>query len=182
MATCNITSGYTLGCRANTGGLTSVFILSGSITAVAETAGAITEITGIGEFFEFELPRNVGQLLETPNASLENGSLFFEQQVDIQMQKLQTSVRNQVFELAKNPDLKIIVKTNNGTDDGVGQYFLVGRYRGMSVSGGTGGSGTAFGDLNGYSLSFTGQEPAPVFEIDTTGGDLSTALVGITLG
>jgi hypothetical protein len=30
---------------------------------------------------------------------------------------------------------------------------------GMQLLSGTGATGTAFGDLNGYSLTFTGQEP-----------------------
>ena len=31
MSTCDITSGFTLGCRDNTGGLKNIYILSGSI-------------------------------------------------------------------------------------------------------------------------------------------------------
>jgi len=179
---CNVTQGFTLGCRSNTGGITSIYILSGSISSIDETSGAIDAISGSGTFFEFQLPRNVGQFSETPNASLEAGTVFYEQTVDIAIHKLQTSIRNQVNTITKNPDLKIIVKTNNGTEDGVGQYLYVGRYRGMSVSGGTGGTGTNFGDQNGYALTFTGQEPQPFFEINTTGGDLATALSGITVG
>tara|TARA_R110000868_G_scaffold4961_1_gene30845 strand:+ start:1252 stop:1803 length:552 start_codon:yes stop_codon:yes gene_type:complete len=182
MALCNITSGATLGCRDNVGGIESVFILSGSITTITAASNEITDISGTGTFFEFELPRNVGDFTETPNPSLENGTLYFEQVVNIVIQKLQTSVRNQVNLLALNPNLKMIVKTNNGTDDGVGQYFLVGRYRGMSVSAGTGATGTAFGDANQYALAFTGQEPQPFFEVSTGGtGVLTDALTGITV-
>lgn len=177
---CDLTSGFTLGCRDNAGGITSIFILSGSISSIAETSGEITAITGSGTFYEFQLPRNVGDFTETPNASLENGTVFYEQVVNIAIHKLQTSIRNQVNLLSQNPNLKIIVKTNNGTQDGVGQYLYVGRYRGMAVSGGSGATGTAFGDQNGYALTFTGQEPQPFFEIQTTGGVLSTALSGIT--
>jgi hypothetical protein len=43
---------------------------------------------------------------------------------------------------------------------------------------GTGATGTAFGDLNGYSLTFTGQEPEPASEIS---GSLSGALSGIVI-
>ena len=31
MSTCDITTGFTLGCRDNTGGLKNIYILSGSI-------------------------------------------------------------------------------------------------------------------------------------------------------
>lgn len=50
----------------------------------------------------------------------------------------------------------------------------------MTLSGGTGQTGTAFGDLNGYSLTFTGQEPLPASEI--SGSSLAGALSGITVG
>lgn len=178
---CDIQSGYTLSCRDSAGGIQSLYILSGSITSIDETAGEITTISGSGTLFEFQLPRNVGSVSEAINASLEAGTVFYESTTELVMQKLQTSVRNIVETLSQNPDLKVIAKTNNGSSDGVGQYFLLGRYRGLSVSGGTGATGTAFGDLSGYSLTFTGQEPSPMQEIATTGGDLATALSGITL-
>ena len=78
----------------------------------------------------------------------------------------------------KNPDLKIIVETNNGSQDGVGRYWLLGEENGVQLLSGTGATGTAFGDLNGYSLTFTGQEPEPASEIS---GSLGDALSGITL-
>ncbi|MGY8867222.1 MAG: hypothetical protein ACKVJK_16620, partial [Methylophagaceae bacterium] len=93
--------------------------------------------------------------------------------------KLQSSTRNQIKVLAQNPNLKVIVETNNGTVDGVGRYWFLGEDRGMQLLSGTGASGTAFGDLNGYTLAFTGQEPNPASEIS---GSLAGVLDGITLG
>ena len=180
---CDITSGFTLGCRDNAGGIESIYILSGSVATVAEVSeGLISSITGSGVFYEFELPRNVGDWSETPTVSLENGTVFYEEAINVAFHKMQSSIRNQVKVLAQNPDLKIIVKTNNGAVDGVGQYFYVGRYRGCSLSGGAGTTGTAFGDANQWALTFGGQEPFPADEIQTTGGDLATALSGITVG
>jgi len=57
---------------------------------------------------------------------------------------LQTSIRNQVKVLAQNPDLKIVVETNNSSEDNIGKFFYVGRYRGATLSGGSGTTGTAF--------------------------------------
>ena len=178
---CDILSGVTLSCRDNAGGIEALYILSGSITSIAETSGEITGITGSGAFFEFQLPRQVGSISEAVNASVETGTSFYEQTAELVIHKLQTSVRNQVSLLVQNPFLRVIAKTNNGTQDGVGQYFLLGRYRGLAVSAGTGTSGVAFGDQNGYSLTLTGQEPFPMWEVATTGGDLATALSGITV-
>lgn len=177
---CDISSGFQLGCRDNSGGIKSVYILSGSITSVTESSGEITDISGDGIFYQFDLTKNTGDFSETPNPSLENGTVFYTQTVNAAFHKLQTSVRNQVKVLAQNPDLKIVVETNNGQEDYVGKFFLVGRYRGATLSGGTGTTGTAFGDANQYALTFEGLEPFPAQEIQTTGA-LTDALTGITV-
>ena len=177
---CDITSGFTLGCRDNTGGIKNLYILSGSITSVTDASeGLISGITGSGEFFQYELFRQTSDFSEAISATPENGTVFYEQSVNAVFFKLQSSTRNQVRVLAKNPDLKIIVETNNGSEDGVGKYWLLGEENGVQLLSGTGATGTAFGDLNGYSLTFTGQEPEPASEIS---GSLAGALSGITLG
>ena len=177
---CDITSGFTLGCRDNTGGIKNLYILSGSITSVTDASeGLISGITGSGEFFQYELFRQTSDFSEAISATPENGTVFYEQSVNAVFFKLQSSTRNQVRVLAKNPDLKIIVETNNGSEDGVGKYWLLGEQNGVQLLSGTGTTGTAFGDLNGYSLTFTGQEPEPASEIS---GSLADALSGITLG
>ena len=180
MSTCDITSGFTLGCRDNTGGIKNLYILSGSITSVTDVSeGLIGGITGSGEFFKYELFRQTSDFSEAISATPENGTVFYEQSVNAVFFKLQSSTRNQVRVLAKNPDLKIIVETNNGSEDGVWKYWLLGEENGVQLLSGTGATGTAFGDLNGYSLNFTGQEPEPASEIS---GSLSASLSGITLG
>ena len=180
MSTCDITSGFTLGCRDNTGGIKNLYILSGSITSITDASeGLISGITGSGEFFKYELFRQTSDFSEAISATPENGTVFYEQTVNAVFFKLQSSTRNQIRVLAKNPDLKVIVETNNGSVDGVGKYWLLGQDNGVQLLSGTGASGTSFGDLNGYSLTFTGQEPEPASEIS---GSLSAALSGITLG
>ena len=82
--------------------------------------------------------------------------------------------------MAQNPDLSIIVETNNGVESPyTGRYFLMGRYRGVSLSAGSATSGTAFGDANQYALTFSGQEPEPADEIQTSDGTVDF-LTGIT--
>lgn len=177
---CDISSGFQLGCRDNSGGIKSIYILSGSVTAITEAAGEISSISGDGVFYQFDLTKNTGDFTETPNPSLENGTVFYTQTVNAAFHKLQTSIRNQVKVLAQNPDLKIVVQTNNGTEDNVGEFFYVGRYRGATLTGGSGTTGTAFGDANQYALTFEGLEPQPAQEISTS-GNLTDALTGITV-
>lgn len=182
MATCDITSGITLGCRDNTGGIRNLYILSGSISTV-ETAseGLINAISGSGVFYQFELFRQTSDYSEAISSTPENGTVFYEQTLNAVFFKLQSSTRNQVRVLALNPNLKIVVETNNGADDGVGRFFYLGEENGMQLLSGTAGTGTAFGDLNGYNLTFTGQEPVPANEISGSAGSFSNVLAGITI-
>jgi hypothetical protein len=178
---CDITSGFTLGCRDNSGGVKNIYILSGSISSITGTGnGLLTEISGSGTFYKFELAKQTGDFTETINASVENGTVFYEQVINAPFHKMQSATRNQVKVLAQNPALEIIVESNNGADDSVGVFFLAGQQNGMTLSGGTGATGTAFGDLNGYTLTFTGQEPIPACEI--SGSNLTTILAGIAEG
>ena len=178
---CDITSGFTLGCRDNAGGLRNLYILSGSIdTITGADAGLITAISGSGTFYKFELFRQTSDFSEAISSTPENGTVFYDQTLNATFFKMQSATRNQVRVLAKNPDLKIIAESNNGSVDGVGKFFLMGQENGAQLLSGTAQTGTAFGDLNGYSLTFSGQEPEPASEI--SGSSLAGVLSGIAVG
>jgi hypothetical protein len=182
MATCDITSGFTLGCRDNTGGIKNIYILSGSVDTVvgSGSTGLITALSGSGTFYKFELTRQTGDMVETINGSTENGTVFYDQTVNATFHKMQSATRNQVRLLSKNVAIKMIVETNNGSDDGVGKFFYLGEENGLSLNAGQGQSGTAFGDANAYVMTFNGQEPDPASEI--SGSDLTAILSGISEG
>jgi hypothetical protein len=72
----------------------------------------------------------------------------------------------------------MIVETNNS--EGGTVFFLLGQTRGLSLSGGQAQTGTAFGDLQGYTLTFVGQEPDPASAL--SGSSLAGVLSGITVG
>lgn len=179
---CDITSGFSLGCRDNAGGIKNIYILSGSIDAVTEASeGLISDLSGFGNFYKFELTKQTGDFTETPTPSLENGTVFYDQSLNVAFHKMQSSVRNQVKVLAQNPDLKIIVETNNGQEAPyTGRYFLMGRHRGATLSAGSATTGTGFGDANQYALTFQGMEPFPADELQTADGTLSDFLTTIT--
>jgi hypothetical protein len=164
---CDITSGFTLGCRDNTGGIKALYILSGSISEISTDAdGVIDGITGDGVFYKFELFRQTSNYAEEITSTPENGTIFYNQTLNAVFFKMKQAVRNQVNTLAQNPNLKVIVQTNNGTIDGSGAFFLMGQTNGAQLLSGTSQTGTAFGDLNGYNLTFSGQEPFPASEVE----------------
>jgi len=175
MATCNITQGWQLGCRDNTGGVRRVYILSGSVSKVVNTNSLITAITGSGKFFAFDQVNQTANYTETINSSVENGTIFYQQDLTIQFHKYQDTLQDLISTLGKQPDAKIIVETQNGSSDNDARWFYVGQYNGATLSAGSGQTGTAYGDLNGYSLTFTAFEPEPAKEISASYDNTKTA-------
>jgi hypothetical protein len=178
---CDITSGFTLGCRDNTGGVKSIYILSGSVTSVTDASeGLISVISGSGTFYNFELFRQTSDFAEEVAVTPENGTVVYNQTMNAVFFKLQTSTRNQIKVLAQNPDIKMIVETNNFTN--TSRYLYVGEEYGVQLLTGTGGTGTAFSDRNGYALTFTGVEPNPSSFISASNAtELAAVMSGITL-
>ncbi len=178
---CDITSGFQLGCRDNTGGLKSIYILSGSISSISGSQGLITSISGSGVWYEFQLFRQTSNYSEELVATPENGTIVYNQTCNAVFFKMQTSVRNQVRVLAQNPNLSIIIETQNGSETGAARWFLMGQVNGAQLLSGTAQTGTAFSDLNGYNLVFSGNEPNPASEVSGSATTFTGSLSGMTI-
>jgi hypothetical protein len=178
---CNITSGFQLGCRDNTGGLKAIYILSGSITSISGSQGLITSISGSGIFYQFQLFRQTSNYTEELVATPENGTIVYNQTATCVFFKMQTATRNQVRVLAQNPNLEIIIETQNGSETGAARWFLMGQVNGAQLLSGTSQTGTAFSDLNGYNLVFSGNEPNPASEVSGSATSFTGSLSGISI-
>ena len=178
---CDITSGFQLGCRDNTGGLKSIYILSGSITNITGSQGLITGITGSGIWYEFQLFRQTSNYTEELVATPENGTIVYNQTATCVFFKMQTATRNQVRVLAQNPNLQIVIETQNGSENGAARWFLMGQINGSQLLSGTAQTGTAFSDLNGYNLVFSGNEPNPASEVSGSATSFTGSLNGMTI-
>ena len=178
---CLISQSFALDCKDAVGGVKSIYILSGSVTSVTDASeGLISVISGSGTFYNFELFRQTSDFTEEVAVTPENGTVVYNQTMNAVFFKLQTSTRNQIKVLAQNPDIKMIVETNNFTN--TSRYLYVGEEYGVQLLTGTGGTGTAFSDRNGYALTFTGVEPNPSSFISASNEtQLLARLSGITL-
>jgi hypothetical protein len=178
---CDITSGFTLGCRDNVGSIKQIYILSGSVASVTDASeGLISTISGSGVFYTFELFRETSDYSENVTVAPENGTVVYEQAVNAVFFKMQTSTRNQIKVLAQNPNIKMIVETNN--QDATSKYVYVGEEYGVQLLTSAGGTGTLFGDRNGYTLTFTGREPNPASFVSASNEtQLAARLSGITI-
>lgn len=165
---CNITSGWSIDCKDSQGGIVKIFIANGPVEAFAETAGVLTSVTVAGspltpaDFFEFEVPKQTSSLTETVNASTENGTVFYQQDLILVFNKMEASKRNQILLMAQNENMFVVAK------DGNNKYWSVGLTRGASLTAGTLTSGVAYGDRSGGELTLTGLEPQPMFEVNSS--------------
>jgi hypothetical protein len=171
---CNLTAGIQLGCRDNTGGLATLWITDyTNVTSLTQNSGdTITAISGTGTFYEFQLIRTSSQLTETVNASLENGTVFYQGEIVTYFNKLGQDKRNILKTLAQSQRLAIVAEDNNG------QYFYLGQTYGCFISAGTSVTGKALGDANGYNMTFQYLEPNPMNQLS---GSLSSIAQGITV-
>lgn len=171
---CNLTAGIPLGCRDNVGGLKTMWITDfTNIASITQNTGdTITQISGTGTFYEFQLIRTSSQHTETVNASLENGTIFYQGETVTFFSKLEQAKRNILKTLGQSQRLAIVVEDNNG------DYFYLGQTYGCYVTAGTSVTGLNLGDRNGYNITFGYLEPNPMNQLS---GALSSVAAGITV-
>ena len=176
-----ITDGRALNCKDSVGGLKAVYFAAfdeaTNIGWVKDaTLDTITNITTAGTVFKYDLKGN-STFEQTINSSRENGTVFYEQALNLTLPKL-SAVDNKAVKLLSTSNPQIIVEDYNGN------LFLVGRQHGADVTGGTIVTGGAMGDMSGYTLTFSGMETAPaefVTPDDTTATAFEFAAGNVTI-
>lgn len=161
---CALTQSITLDCRDSIGGVLEVyFIEADNVTSITEASGNVTAITKAGGkvFRKYNLEQETASFTETLNSSIENGTIFYQQELALVINKMSTNLRNELLLLNKNR-LKAIVKDANGT------YWYLGSTRNLFATGGTAGTGTGAGDRNGYSFTYTAKEPSLAPTVDSS--------------
>jgi hypothetical protein len=151
---CSLTQNYVLDCKDNVGGIKLVWICAlESIGGITETDGVVSIINsaGNGYIYKYDLVRESSMFTETITTNVQNGTVFYAQSLEIILNKLQVNTRNEILLLAKNR-VVVIAQDNNG------RYWMLGKLNGLDATAGGSASGTAFGDRNGYTITFTGSE------------------------
>jgi hypothetical protein len=167
---CDLTRGRKEPCKDVVGGLKAVYFVDfGDLGTVTKTDDEITNLTGDSSnnltAFKYELKGN-SSFEQTVNASRENGTVFYEQTLNLTLKKLSKE---------DNKELKLLAygRPHVAVEDYNGNVFLMGLEHGADVSGGSIVSGASMGDLSGYTLTLTAQEkePANFMASDTVDAD-----------
>lgn len=159
---CLLNTGYALGCRDSIGGISLAYVgnFDAGQTYVLDVDNNITSATGsLVSYYTFEQEMETGSFNQEGAFSVENGTVFFTQNLALTFHKNDADLRNTLLVLSQ-ANLSAIVKDQRG------EYWLLGFQNGVRVSAGAMNTGKAFGDLNGVTITLTGKEPVPAYRID----------------
>lgn len=156
---CDISNGVAEPCKSSVGGLDALYLINygdysaSDITYDVTNTDMINDINSVSNIYKFEL-KGANSFEQTITSSRDNGTTFVEQTLTVTL-KQQSAAKHKLVKLLAYGRPHIIVRTR------ANQYFLAGLERGMDMATGTISNGTAMGDLNGYTLTFTGMENIP---------------------
>ena len=163
---CNLTTGFTLGCNDSIGGVKKIYI--GVFSQLTYTIGGTPEeVTGgTGTVYTYEPLKNSASATFNPTVSLENGTIFYTHSVSLSLKNITANKREEIESLAK-ARVGLFVELNSG------EILAFGTTNGMNMTAGTFQTGAAFGDLQGYQLTFTSDEPTQPYTLNDA--DMITA-------
>lgn len=150
---CELTRGFTLDCNEGVGGVKDIYLANWSSFdgSVVVTNGVITTLP-TADVFRYQPNRNTGALTITPTSNLENGTLYYMHVIEMTLGKLAVNKKEELELLSK---AKVVAFVRLFDDN----ILMCGRTDGMFLTAGTYQSGKAKGDLNGYTLTLTAEEP-----------------------
>jgi len=153
---CQLANGRLEVCKDAVGGIDAVYFINygdyAFPTDVTYSAGTdtIDAVANVTSLYKYEL-KGTNSFEQVFNSSRENGTTFAEQTLTITLKKQDAATHKSVKLLAYGRPHVVIKNRNN-------QFFLAGLEHGMELTTANASNGTAMGDLNGYTLTFVGQE------------------------
>lgn len=154
-----LTSGICRGCRDNVGGIKAFYAANiQDVNGITFTNGIVTAIDCDTWYF-FEPNKHSSNWSDTENVSIENGTNYYEQSINVLFGKYEQAVRDTLEELA-SAEMIIVVKDSNNK-----MWLLGDKDNGMILTAGNSNSGTAYGDFNGVNLTFSRFCKTPAVEV-----------------
>ena len=169
MACTNITKGRGLDCNRISGGVKFIYFgVYDQFTAPIETVGIVAasgEITdiemGAGTgLYRYAMPLGVASVTDTIVGSRENGTIYYTPTAQVLFNRLTKEDQNQIKLLGASK-LVVFAQLNQQLANGHDVIIGLGITNGMELNAGTMDTGAAWGDKNGYTLTFDGMEADP---------------------
>ncbi len=163
MACTALTKGRGLDCNRISGGIKFIyFAVYDQVTSIPTANGEITDLEmGSNSLYRYTMPLGVASLTDTITGSRENGTIFYTPTVNIILNRLTKEDQNQIKLLGQTKVIIFAQLNQTVTATGHDAIVCLGSVNGMELNAGTMDSGAAFGDRNGYTLTFDGLEQQP---------------------
>lgn len=149
---CATTAGFQINCKEGIGGIKAIYL--GAYDTFANSATFTgNEFTALetGSVYEFALPKHTGSFTEEAAISIENGTVFYTQTIVASFHGMSAERAAQLQLVAKGRNVLWVLDNNDN-------LWMCGYKDGVEVTAFTTATGTAKGDLNGYTVTFTGEE------------------------
>ena len=165
MACTALTKGRGLDCNRISGGVKKIFfsVYDEDVSYTYDGSNPL-EIDAIDwnatTIYEYVMPLGVASITDTITGSRENGTIFYTPTVNIILNRLTKEDQNEIKLLGKSK-VRIFAQLNAQLANGHDVFIALGMANGMELNAGTMDSGAAFGDRNGYTLTFDGLEALP---------------------
>ena len=172
----NLSLGRLKPCKGSVGGIKNIYFINyGDVDGIAYNATDDDVIDTLGtsvSAYKYDVHFS-SSLTQNVQASAENGTVAFEQVLEVSLPKL-TKEDHKEIKLIAFGHPHVVVEDQNDN------FFVAGLINGMEVTGGTIVTGTAMGDMSGYTLTLTGMEKAPANFLDTNLADAGGSIVSGT--
>jgi hypothetical protein len=168
---CLATAGFLVNCKEGIGGIKAIYIgayntfsYSAATPATIDPTTNMVTALATGSVYEFELPKHTGSFTEEGAISIENGTVYYTQTIVCSFHTMTAARSLQLQNISKGRNV-IFVQDNNSN------IWMCGYKDGAEVTAFTTATGTAKGDLNGYTITFTAEEKDKAYLLDQDAGD-----------
>ena len=169
MACTALTKGRGVDCNRISGGVKFIYFgVLDQFTAPIETvgivqsAGEITDIEmGSNVLYRYTMPLGVASVTDTIVGSRENGTIYYTPTAQVLFNRISKEDQNQI-KLLGATKVVVFAQLNQQLANGHDIILGLGVVNGMELNAGTMDSGAAWGDKNGYTLTFDGMEALPM--------------------
>ena len=191
MACTALTKGRGLDCNRISGGVKYVYFgvydqfvspIDGTGILVVNSEITDIEMNATTGLYRYTVPRGSTTANETITGSTENGTLFYTPTVSMILNKLTKEDQNEI-KLLGQTQVVVFCQLNAQLANGHDVIVGMGVTNAMSLNAGSADSGAAFGDRNGYTLTFDGLEanPFPMVADYTTNPFDNGAFTNVTI-
>ena len=169
MACTALTKGRGLDCNRISGGVKYIYFgvydqfddpIDG--TGIAVTSSEVTDIEmGANVLYRYSMPLGVASINDTIVGSRDNGTIYYTPTAQVLFNRLTKEDQNQIKLLGATKVVIFAQLNQQLLSNGHDIIVCLGRVNGMELNAGSMDSGAAWGDKNGYSLTFDGMEADP---------------------